>query len=127
MTDPAASPSSPSSPSSDTPFSLPKDDTTWAFVAHALSFVEGGILGPLLLYVAMKDRSEFVAFHALQSFYFGLLLLVATLLSCGLLLIVLLIPYFVFEIIACTKAINGEWYRLPVAGAMAWQRHHPRD
>jgi len=112
------------SPSS-SPFSVPKDDHVWGLVAHALTFVEGGILGPLLLYVFMKEKSEFVAFHALQSFYFGLLFLVVTLVTCGFGALIFVIPYLIWEIIACVRANEGEWYRLPIVGNWAWRKHHP--
>ena len=111
-------------PSTPSPFSLAKDDQTWAMVAHAVTFIEGGIVGPLLLYVVMKDKSEFIAFHALQSFYFGLLVLAVSVLSCGLLALPAAIVYVVFEIIACVRALEGQWYRLPWAGDMAWRKHH---
>ena len=41
-----------------------------AAIAHGLTFFEGGIIGPLIVYVIKKDSSPFVAFHALQSLYF---------------------------------------------------------
>jgi hypothetical protein len=101
-----------------------RDEHTWGLVAHALTFIEGGLVGPLILYMVKKDKSEFVAFHALQSFYFGLLFMIVSLFSCGILALPALIPYFVFEIIACLRAQAGEWYELPLAGPWA-RRAHP--
>lgn len=95
-----------------------------AAAAHALSFVEGGLVGPLAVYFLQKDQSEFVAFHALQSLYFGLAMLVLTVLSCGLAAIVLIWPYLIFEGLAAVKAYDGEWYELPIVGAYA-RRQHP--
>lgn len=106
----------------------PQDQRTLALLAHALSFVEGGIIGPLILYLVKKDESEFVAFHALQSLYFGLLALAVigpvSVFTCGV-GAVLVVPYLVFEAIACAEAWNGRWYELPVAGPMALRTHHP--
>jgi len=96
-----------------------------ALVAHALTFLEGGIVGPLILYFIKRKDSPFVAFHALQSVYFGLLFLVAffvTLVTCvG--PFVCMIAYWVYEIIACVKANEGVWYKLPVVGQWAMNAH----
>ncbi len=97
---------------------------TVAALAHGLTFIEGGIIGPLLVYLVKRDEDHFVAFHALQSLYFGLALLAALLLSCGLLL-PLVIPYIIYEVIAVMKAHEGEWYKLPVVGEWAWRVHNP--
>lgn len=53
------------------------DERLWAALAHAsflLNFVTGllGVAAPLVIYVMYKDRSRFVAFHAMQSFIFQL-------------------------------------------------------
>ena len=105
-----------------------RDERVMALIAHGLTFVEGGILGPLVVYLVKKDESEFVAFHALQSVLFGLLaaavVVPATLVTCGL-GVVLVIPYMIFEVIACLKAYDGEWYELPIVGPMALRSHHP--
>lgn len=116
------------------------DERTMAAIGHGLTFVEGGILGPLVVYVLKKDESPFVAFHALQSLYFGLAFLVATIvcvagafLTFGLgifiaipLMLVFSVAYVVFEVVATVKAYNGEWYELPIVGAMARSTHPPR-
>lgn len=118
-----------------------KEECTLALLSHALSFVEGGVVAPLLMYVlrepihealyknsAAKD-SEFVAFHSLQSLYFGLLFLVITLpvalFTCGWGLLLTLPIYFLYEVIACMKANEGEWYHLPIAGDLAAGKHPP--
>ena len=118
-----------------------RNERMLALAAHALSFVEGGILAPLLLYVFRDEAakvmgqdaavldSRFVAFHSLQSLYFGLLNLglfvVIGLPTCGWGLFALVPLYLIFEIIACVRANDGEWYRLPLAGDWAARRHPP--
>ena len=102
---------------------LTTDATSWAMLAHALTFVEGGLIGPLVVYLVKKDASPFVAFHALQSFYFGLLFFVIGLVTCGVGAVVLLIPYFVYEFIALRAANEGRWYLLPLVGEWAWNKH----
>lgn len=106
------------------PTETSKDERTMAAVAHGLTFVEGGIVGPLLLYIIKKDDSEFVAFHALQSLYFGLIFLAVTVLTCGV-GVILVVPYIIYEILAVVNASNGEWYELPIAGPLALRKHHP--
>lgn len=115
---------------------ITKDERTWAMAAHALTFVEGGILGPLILYFLKKDESAFVAFHALQSLMWGLLfavisaVVVAPLTLCtfgvGALLLFAVIPvYLIFEILALVKANEGEWYLMPIVGDWCYERHPP--
>ena len=113
-----------------------QEERTLAALGHGLTFVDGGILLPFVLYLLQKDKSQFVAFHCLQSIYFGLLAAVVLLvfglpiyvLTCGLGVIVFLpfaIAYFVWEIIGIVKAYNGEWYLLPIVGRWAYETHNP--
>lgn len=99
------------------------DERMLAAVSHGVTFFEGGLLGPLVIYLLKKDESDFVAFHALQSLYFGALFFGLTLLTCGLAAVVLVWPYMIFEAIATYKAYEGEYYELPIAGAWARKRH----
>jgi hypothetical protein len=101
------------------------DDRTMAMIGHALTFIEGGIIGPLIMYLVKKDDSEFVAFHSLQSLYFGLLFLAVAIGTCGIGAILFVIPYLVFEVIACIEAQRGNWYKLPLVGGWAMEVHHP--
>lgn len=94
-----------------------------AALGHALSFFEGGLVGPAILYFVKKDEDDFVAFHALQSLYFGLAFLALTVVSCGLLGVLLVIPYLVYEGVATVRAYEGKWYELPVVGRYARERH----
>lgn len=53
------------------------DERLWAALAHGsylLNFATGllGLAAPLVIYAMHKDRSRFVAFHAMQSFIFQL-------------------------------------------------------
>jgi uncharacterized protein len=50
----------------------PSDERTWAMLAHLSVLINlvTGLLGPvvaLIIYLVYKDRSRFVAYHALQS------------------------------------------------------------
>ena len=124
------------------PHAVSKDDRTLAMLSHLLSFVEGGIIGPAVLYFWKRKESEFVAFHSLQSLLWGLLfigvmtpvgiislvLVMIPILGWLLLIPVLLGPiviYLGFEIAAGLAAQEGRWYRLPLVGDLALQTHHP--
>jgi uncharacterized Tic20 family protein len=55
----------------------PSDERTWAMLAHlsVLANLVTGFLGPvaaLIIYLAYKDRSRYVAYQAMQSFVFQL-------------------------------------------------------
>ncbi|HUF36972.1 MAG TPA: DUF4870 domain-containing protein [Anaerolineales bacterium] len=54
-----------------------KDERLWAALAHAsilLNLLTAflGVLTPLIIYLVYKDRSQFVARHAMQAFVFQL-------------------------------------------------------
>mgnify|MGYP001579887922 CR=1 FL=1 len=102
-----------------------KDEITLGVIAHALTFVEGGIIGPLIVYLIKRKDSEFVAFHALQSLYFGLLFIGVSIVSIVTCIgpAVLAVVYVVYEIIACIRASEGKWYMLPLAGKWAAGSH----
>ena len=104
---------------------ITKDEKTLAIIAHALSFVEGGIIGPLIVYLVKRNESPFVAFHALQSLYWGLLFLGVTFVSIITCIgpIVCVIVYIVYEIIACIRASENKWYKLPLVGNWAMNSH----
>lgn len=99
------------------------DARVLAAVSHGVTFFEGGLIGPLVIYLIKKDESELVAFHALQSLYFGALFFGITFLTCGLAALVLVWPYMIFEAIATIRAYEGEYYELPIVGAWARKKH----
>jgi uncharacterized Tic20 family protein len=57
------------------------EERLWAMLAHLLALLGyvvwlGAYIAPLVIYLVYKDKSQFVAFHALQSLFFQLALLV---------------------------------------------------
>jgi uncharacterized Tic20 family protein len=118
--------------------SLGADEKLWGMLAHLLTLlgyvvVVGEYIAPLVIYLVYKDRSRFVAFHALQALFFQLLALAVGValvlfsvvtLGCGILLaaplaIALAIAVLVYTIIAAIQANNGVWYELPIVGRWA--------
>jgi uncharacterized Tic20 family protein len=118
--------------------SLSADEKLWGMLAHLLTLlghvvVVGAYIAPLVIYLVYKDRSRFVAFHALQALFFRLLALAVSValmlfsivtLGLGVLLavplaIALAIAVLVYTIIAAIQANNGVWYELPIVGRWA--------
>ena len=104
----------------------PQDEKTWATLVHIAPFVAAFVgipfLGPLIVFLLLKDRGPFVRFHAAQALNFQIIITIG-LWVFGLLSFVLIgIPFFiatciawvVLSIVAAVKANNGEWYRYPL-------------
>lgn len=117
---------------------LSADEKLWGMLAHLLTLLGyvaalGQYIAPLVIYLVYKDRSPFVAFHALQALLFQLLalavgvaLVLFTIITLGLgilltlpLMFALGIAVLVYTIIAAIAANQGNWYELPIAGRWA--------
>jgi uncharacterized Tic20 family protein len=133
---------------------ISSSERNWAMMAHLLTFLGftswlGGFfrpgyllfgwhfLAPLFIYAISRNRSYFVSFHALQSFYFQLLVAVTSLgllavagivafFTCGLGLLALApflraFPFVVaiYVLIAGIRANKGDWYEYIVVGRPA--------
>jgi len=112
-----------------------QDERTWAVLAHLSMFLNlfTGFLGPvaaLVIWLVYRDRSEKVAFHALESMWYqiGWLVILAvgwtvtgllTLVLIGLLLIPVMavasVVPFVHADYAAYRVGEGDEYRYPVA------------
>jgi uncharacterized Tic20 family protein len=104
----------------------PQDEKTWATLVHLAPFAAALVglpfLGPLIVFLVLKDRGPFVRFHAAQALNFQIIVTIA-LWVFGLLSFVLIgipfliataIAWVVFPILGAIKANNGEWYRYPL-------------
>jgi uncharacterized Tic20 family protein len=106
---------------------LTGDDRTWAMLAHLsflLTYVVGlSFIAPLIIWLVMKDRSEFVDDQAkealnfqLAAFLVNLVAVAAFPLTCGLSLIAavaVLIGATIYSILGGLAANRGERYRYP--------------
>jgi len=72
------------------PEEITSDNKLLAMFSHFSIFL-GGIILPIILYFVQKDKSKFVAFHALQSIFFHLLYLAIIIILCIFLGMVLII------------------------------------
>ena len=121
----------------------PSDERTWAMLAHLSTLVNlvTGFLGPvvaLIIYLAFKDRSKYVAYQSMQSFVFqlifwigaGILAILAWIIS-GLLAVILvgcllmplallisLIPIaaLVYGVVAAVQCNQGEDFKYWLVG-----------
>ncbi|TWU12812.1 Chloroplast import component protein (Tic20) [Symmachiella macrocystis] len=114
------------------------DDKLWALLAHlsgllVLVAAPANVIAPLILFVLYKDKNRYVAFHALQSLYFQLALIVIGVLAgilafitLGIGLIVaipvilgLAVAGIVYPIIVGLHAHRGEMYEYVFVGELA--------
>ncbi len=116
----------PNSPA--TPGAVPtENERTWGMLAHLSALVGlvlpliGIVLGPLVVWLARRDESEFVAGHAKEALNFNISVLLGAL-ACMLLMLVfvgfllgtaLFIAWLVMTLIAAIKASEGHTYRYP--------------
>ncbi len=116
----------------------PSEERTWAMLAHLsilLNMFTGffGIVAAMIIYFMYKDRSRFVAYHAMQSFIFqaitwiGVAMVASVLITVGGALAFLIIPLIclfgglllltlvpaslIYGIIGAVKVNNGEDFR----------------
>jgi uncharacterized Tic20 family protein len=103
----------------------PADEKLWATLVHLSPLVAGIVglpfLGPLVIYLVLRDRGPFVRWHSAQALNFQLTVLIAYVVSAILsiviigffLLIAVAIAALVFSILAAVAANRGEYYRYP--------------
>lgn len=100
---------------------LKDDEKLMAMLIYLTTFATT-IVGPLLIWLLKKDESEFIDFHGKEYFNFiisftiySTVAALSMLLLIGLILLpVVLIVNFVFLIMACVKAYNGEKWKIPL-------------
>jgi uncharacterized protein len=112
-----------------------EEERTWSILAHLSMFVNlfTGFLGPvaaLIIWLVYKDRSQKVAFHALQSMWFqiGWLVILAVGWTVTTLLLVVVIGFVLIPVVAIVSVVpfvhagyaaysvsKGEEYRYPFA------------
>jgi uncharacterized Tic20 family protein len=116
--------SNPDSSTPDTPLAPVQDERTWGMLAHLAAFAGllvplGSLLGPLVVWLIRRDRSEFVADQGKEALNFNITVLLAGLV-CGLLVFVfigillgvaLFIYWLSMTIVAGIKAAEGIRYR----------------
>jgi uncharacterized protein len=103
--------------------SLPNGtDKIWAMLSHLSTLFGLGLLLPLVVYLAMRQESDYVRENAKEALNFHLSVFIYVLCCIPLcfvligvpLLIVVGIGCLVLSIIAALRASNGECYRYPL-------------
>ena len=116
----------PNSPA--TPGTVPtENERTWGMLAHLSALAGlvmpliGIVLGPLVVWLARRDESEFVAAHAKEALNFNISVLLGAL-TCIMLMLVfigfllgtaLFVAWLVMMLVAAIKASEGQTYRYP--------------
>jgi len=119
-----------------------QDEKTWSVLSHLSMFLNlfTGFLGPvaaLIIWLVYKDRSQKVAFHALQSMWYqiGWLVILAVGWTVTALLLVVLVGFvhipvmaivsvvpFIHAVYAAYRVSQGEDYRYPFAADLLESR-----
>jgi hypothetical protein len=104
----------------------PQDEKTWATLVHLSAFlayvVAIPLLGPLIIYLVLRDRGPFIRHHSAQAVNFQIIIIAAYLISLALtplligipMLVITAIVAIVFQIQAAVAANRGDWYRYPM-------------
>ena len=98
------------------------NDKIWAILSHLSSIIGVPFLLPLVVYLAMRSESDYVAAHAREALNFHLSILLYSLCCLPLMLIVIGVPLLVLlglaslilAIIAAFKASENACYRYPL-------------
>lgn len=116
-------PFAPSTPPSQNP-AMPKgSDKLWSIASHLSAIIGLGLfVVPLIIYLVMKDESEYVAANAKEALNFHISIFLYCLLCVPLILFVVGIPLmivigigsFILAIVAAVKAADGECYHYPL-------------
>jgi uncharacterized Tic20 family protein len=97
-------------------------DKIWSMLSHLSAFFGVGIIFPLVVYLAMRRESEYVASNAREALNFHISLYIYGICCIPLvwiligvpLLLVLGVASFVFAVIAAVKASDGGCYHYPL-------------
>ena len=98
------------------------DDKTFGLLAH-LSVYVSTFIGPLVVWLLFKEKSKFIAYHAMQALalqvaglILGVIVSGISLVTCGVgsVLYLALIPLMFVPLWGAWKAYSGEWSGYPL-------------
>jgi uncharacterized Tic20 family protein len=109
-------------PVTDAPQARAGSDKIWSMLSHLSALLGVGFVLPLVVYLAMRHDSEFVAANAREALNFHISVLIYSLCCLPLVFIIIGIPLIliigfgslVLAIIATIKASNGLCFRYPL-------------
>jgi uncharacterized membrane protein len=97
------------------------DENVAGFFCYLFGFITG------IVFLVVEKKSGFVKFHAMQSVITFLSLFVVSLIVAWIPIINLLTPLIwvlglILWLLLMIKALQGQWYSLPIVGKMAGQK-----
>ena len=106
----------------DVAFPAKGNEKIWSMLSHLSTFFGVGLILPLVVYLAMRGESEYVACNAREALNFHISLLIYGLCCVPLLFILIGIPLLiliglgalVLAIVAAVKASEGRCYHYPL-------------
>jgi uncharacterized protein len=110
------------------PTSVTDEEKLWGMLSHLSALLIllsglGQLIAPLVIYIVYKDKSKFVAFHALEELYFQLVMTVVSIVvgivTCGVGLAVTIPLAIIVPIIAAIQAHGGTSFQYWVVGDWA--------
>ena len=98
------------------------NDKIWSMLCHLSALLGVGLVLPIVVYLAMRRESEYVAANARAALNFHLSLLIYAICCIPLVFVFIGVPILmamgvgslVLSIMAAMKASNGEAYRYPL-------------
>ena len=98
------------------------NEKIWSILSHLSALIGVGLILPLVVYLAMKGDSAYVAANAREALNFHLSILIYCLVCIPLIFVVIGIPLliligiasFILAIVAAVKASDGGCYRYPL-------------
>jgi hypothetical protein len=97
-------------------------DKIWAILSHLSALLGAGVILPLVVYLAMRNESDYVATNAKEALNFHISVYLYAICCVPLVFIVIGVPLlfaigissFVLAIIGAIKASEGRCYRYPL-------------
>lgn len=106
----------------------PSEERNWGMGAHLAAFAGyfvpmGNVLGPLIIWLVHKDKSDYITWHAKEALNFQITVVLAMFVAAVMILVwvgILLLPAIavldlIFVIMGGVAASKGEPYRYPVS------------
>ena len=109
-------------PLTDAPLAPKGSDKIWSMLSHLSALLGVGFVLPLVVYLAMRKESEYVATNAREALNFHISVLIYAVCCIPLVFILVGVPLLlvlglgslVLAIIATIKAYDGQCYRYPL-------------
>ena len=98
------------------------NDKIWAILSHLSALLGAGVILPLVVYLAMRKESDYVATNAKEALNFHISVYLYAICCIPLAFVIIGVPLlfvigissFVLAIIAAVKASEGRCYRYPL-------------